>query len=43
MRAFAAIHPNHGDRPAGLFRTVFWLSRHLFSDTTEPRPFWYGC
>ena len=43
MRAFPPINPNHGHRPGSPFRTLFGLFPALFSDATEPRPFWYGC
>jgi hypothetical protein len=43
MRAFPSICPNHGEPPLWPFWAVFRLSPAPFSDTTEPRPFWYGC
>jgi hypothetical protein len=43
MRAFAVICPNHEHRPGSPFWAVFRFSPAPFSDTTEPRPFWYGC
>jgi hypothetical protein len=42
MRAFSAIHPNHSDWLTRSFRAVFRVPQRLFSDATEPRPFWYG-
>jgi hypothetical protein len=43
MRAFAANCPNHERRCRRPFWAVFRLYPPLFSDATEPRPFWYGC
>jgi hypothetical protein len=41
--AFPPILPNHGHRPRSPLRAVSRLSPAPFSDTTEARPFWYGC
>ena len=43
MSAFRLIYPNHGDGLRSPFWAISCLSSAPFSDTTEPRPFWYGC
>jgi hypothetical protein len=42
-RALAAILPNHGPLPGTPIWGRFWSLSATFSETTEPRPFWYGC
>jgi hypothetical protein len=40
MRPFPATCPNHGAQRKRPFWAFFGLSRAIFSDATEPRPFW---
>jgi hypothetical protein len=39
----SAHYPNHRHWPESPFWAVLRLSPAPLSDTTEPRPFWYGC